>query len=742
MKKLLLSLLLMGMGSAASAQLVTDGLIVHLDADSIKGLADGDPVTSWQDLATSDSADGSLSSVTGWAQPTYYRHGYNSRPILHYVGTDCLMSNQFSIPDVSKGVTVFVVATGDISGQTGERVMQIGQTGAAAGNVLGVDFSTSSTGTDQGSGARFNNGKSLVAANNPLDTNFHIGVLQMGQGDNYGSLRYYVDDMDQETFDVTANSGNIFNLIEANNDLVVGTGKTSAGLLTSDDYQGDVAEIIIYNNQLTVAQMQQNMDFLDNKYNRTTAWNPIPEDNSPEFQGTVNGTKVDVTLEWNTGNDPATPDVVNSSITKYFLYVTADEANMANVTPIEINAQTPPAISVSTALSLDFDKEYAWRVDQAVSGSLVDDPNTIIGPTWHFLTIPSVPVVENSPAHANAFPGDDDVVFTAEFSSISAMTYQWYSSIDNNNDPASEDDEMIVDATASTLSVSPDAANEKYYYCIATNNGGSTASDAGYLTVNRMVLYWDMEATGFTDASGNGHDPIDESELTAPLVTMPVQAADVPGDAGVSSAQFTRQENGDYTRLTAPLDINGQPQVFYTGYTVTLWVKTDDLNQDINTGLFNNDGPTNRDFQLELNNGNYRYNDASGTFVMGAAPAGEWAYLAVICDGTTTTCYMNLYGDTKLELNTYRNEFGQFQVGTNRNTDKPYTGFIDEVKVWNYPVPFEVLANDYTDVCGKYACLSRPEMDFNDDCMVNLIDLADIVNSWLDCNRFPETGCN
>jgi hypothetical protein len=282
---------------------VTDGLNIHLDAVSIPGLNDGDPITHWADLATADSVNGNVSVVSGWNAPIYQSGAFHGNAVVRMQGGDLLASSLLTFPNVNDGLTVVVVAQGDKSGETAERIIQLGSKAGTGGKCFGVDFSTNTAGADGGSGARFNNGKSLVRVMNLLTAGFHIAALQIDQGETYGSLRYYIDDMTAEVFDNSANPGNTIALDAAGNELTVGTGIGGNGAYyTSDDYQGDIAEILIYNSQLSQAQMQQIFDYLTAKYTIFQAWNPAPADGAIN-EGVINGSSVDVTFTWNTGVD-------------------------------------------------------------------------------------------------------------------------------------------------------------------------------------------------------------------------------------------------------------------------------------------------------------------------------------------------------------------------------------------------------------------------------------------------------
>lgn len=245
----------------------TQSLIIHLDAGTLTGLNDGDTVSLWQDKSTDDSVVGDAAAVSGWSQPIYKGDILNSRPVVRMQGSDMLASEVFSLASVDNGLTVFMVATGDTSGVSGERAMQIGQAASNGKHVLGIDLSTDTLESDGGSGGRFNGGKALVKGNNPMDTNFHIISMQIAQGGAFNSLKYCVDDLTPEVFDNLASGGNLLSLITTNNLLTVGTGVDASGTyMSSDDYSGDIAEIMIYNDMLDDEEMADVYDYLYQKY--------------------------------------------------------------------------------------------------------------------------------------------------------------------------------------------------------------------------------------------------------------------------------------------------------------------------------------------------------------------------------------------------------------------------------------------------------------------------------------------
>lgn len=262
-------LVILMLSMSANAQIpLTDSLIIRLQADSLgeQGLSNGDAVTQWADLADTDSVDGTALEISGHAAPGYIPGALNGKAAVRFNNSNVLATAPFSWPDVSRGVTVIAVCSGDQSGATGERVWGIGEANGTAGQYLALDVSTSTSVNDAGSGARFNNGKSLVAAQNPLDAGFHVVVLKIGQSDYYQDVCYYADDSVLQVFDSTANPANQINFPATDNTLTLGTSWINGSLGGSDMFTGDLAEILVYNRQLSTAEIGHMMDYLTAEY--------------------------------------------------------------------------------------------------------------------------------------------------------------------------------------------------------------------------------------------------------------------------------------------------------------------------------------------------------------------------------------------------------------------------------------------------------------------------------------------
>ncbi len=83
---------LLGMAQGVQAQMpVTDGLIWHLDASAITGVADGGNVETWSDSAPA-APDGTASAVLTQTPPTFKQNAIGGKPAVAFNGTDTVLS--------------------------------------------------------------------------------------------------------------------------------------------------------------------------------------------------------------------------------------------------------------------------------------------------------------------------------------------------------------------------------------------------------------------------------------------------------------------------------------------------------------------------------------------------------------------------------------------------------------------------------------------------------------------------
>ncbi len=258
------ALLMVQTGVLAEVVPVAGDLIIHLKADALT-LNDNDPVTAWPDSATGDSTDGSVASISGFGTPTYVADALHGKPAVRFVrpadvgsapdsALQALASGTWSW-DKSKGVSVFMVCTGGAD-DTEQRAVSIGKSGGEVYKCFHCDVSAGQ------SGVRYNNGYCI--ADSPFaHGEWHVGFRQIAQGGGYGSVRY---DVNGTPFVATTSNalGKDIAFDDAGNDITLGAGAQNGALINW--YDGDIAEVLVYNKQLTPAEIRKVNTYLNNKY--------------------------------------------------------------------------------------------------------------------------------------------------------------------------------------------------------------------------------------------------------------------------------------------------------------------------------------------------------------------------------------------------------------------------------------------------------------------------------------------
>ena len=304
---------------AIAAEPVSDGLIIHLKADSLTGLTEGQAVEDWIDIAISDSVDGSVATA-GYGSPIYVSNSINGLPAVSFVRSeaDLLVSNTWILPDPLSGLTVFIVCTGGGSGVGVERAAQVGSAAGAVSKLIAVDVSANST----GSGCRYNNGFALAqGSNNPLTAGqYHIGIRQMAQNGGHGSLFYSVNDLEPE-YVYANNPGNKIVFDSAGNHISLGNGMSPDNGWYPDNFDGNIAEVLVYNKQLSMAEMSQTGKYLSQKYALPFTSATIAVETSGTMNVTEDGQSAsfNISLTTDPGNNPVeitisddlSPDQVN-----------------------------------------------------------------------------------------------------------------------------------------------------------------------------------------------------------------------------------------------------------------------------------------------------------------------------------------------------------------------------------------------------------------------------------------------
>jgi hypothetical protein len=352
---------------------VTSGLVLHLDANSITGLTNGQNVTSWPDTSPAGN-NATLGTDSVVNIPTYVTNAINGKPIVRFSNPD----GYFTFPELTTIRTVFWVLAEDP---------------AASGNHFLLGHSTA--------------------------YDFHRGWYNYWDG--YWANAYVRNGVTKQNGYVVIGTSTEVSMDYSISSLVT-TGNCKANQLTRDrtnnaaSWQGDIAEVIIYNRPLTDAEENQVGYYLAQKYALSSGYtsnappystNPNPADSST---GVVAGTGL--SLGWG---------VANALGPKYDVWFGPKGA-------MTKRASAQAANSFVVADNLAQDTSYEWRID-VVAGS-----TTYTGAVWGFRTVLNSTKVLEWNFDSTSVQSTGHQSFITAIASTTASSQTWGLAYDTTND--------------------------------------------------------------------------------------------------------------------------------------------------------------------------------------------------------------------------------------------------------------------------------------------------------------------
>jgi hypothetical protein len=483
---------------------------------------------------------------------------------------------------------------------------------------------------------------------------------------------------------------------------------------------GMMDEVAIWNRALSPAEITElyndgaGFNMMSLMGNQWKATNIAPADG---IGGVPNDE--DVVLQW------GVPEIAPPEpITRYDLYFSDDISLVA-----DINDLILPTASVAAGDPLEYNAGllapavYYWRVDAVISDH---DPNIAYGKVWSFDTIPAPPTVVSEPVGVMAAAGS-----TAQYEcvadSFTPVTYEWKKEGDAS---FSREGSVLVLENVS-------AADEGFYYCEATNAGGTTGSASAGFELPKLLAHYkldDVVAADDVDA------PIADS---GPFEHDGIELGDVQSSTGIIDGALLFDGEGDMIHAGT-----WNPNAVSPELTISLWVKWGGPTGQYQGLIGKRDtwAPDGMMWQIEANNaaGELSFGrEGNGTPDIGILPVGQWAHIAVTFDGATARTYLN-----GLEAAS-----GAFSLGTGFDTqvnignaqsdgENPFNGELDDIQFYNYALDSVSVAVLYTSGSGETLCIpGNPAYDFDGDCKVGLSDFAMIASEWMDCNLYPESEC-
>ncbi len=497
----------------------------------------------------------------------------------------------------------------------------------------------------------------------------------------------------------------------------VAVGNNNRRTGTTDPFIGLIDDVKIWNVTLTPGEIAaEYASALGN-----VAVNPLPLGNAVDPVTTT-------AISWDAPLDytPAGYNLVLRKATQ------ASEPNFAapdNIIEITNGTATSPI-----AVSLDYDATYYWRVDSY-------EPNGISnilhpGVVWSFSTLVSVPVITEHPVEAFVGVGET-AQFQIDYESVSTPQFAWYKSVDASNETSADDELVATGSPVLTLS-DVQASDEGFYYCIVVNNSGtSVRSNVAGLMLKRLLAWYQFENNGLDSAGTNHATPVGTMDYAAGIVTTEGQA-------------YAAEPNGlNYFELTTDSYPKAGLGNGLTSFTYSCWVKLNVGDGGVLLGALNDSLNTGLRFSVNTGDGSIsiflrRNGNVSRSVNVHNLPIAdnEWHLVTITNNGSQLTAYFDglAKGTNTFDLTPFADwQYPLYMLAINSRgvADQRFRGKADDFRIYNYALSADEVLLAYYNVTGKKVCVDKPAMDLNDDCMVDLGDLAMLAGSWLESGLRP-----
>jgi hypothetical protein len=445
----------------------------------------------------------------------------------------------------------------------------------------------------------------------------------------------------------------------------------------------------------------------------------------------------------------------------YNVYMSQDRSQVENpqsgLQPVASNITgLTAAITNAGILNLAHDQTWYYRIAAtSAAGNGTQD-----GFVFAINTVKAVPEISTQPQRLTVvdIPASvtlNCVATTLNDDTVALQSYVWKRVIGTKDTDLNGDDQVVYTGSSPveinrngkrwydcsvTLSIS-DIAHEGKYYCVPVNSSGIAISDNASIMTKRQVLYY-----SFDEITGNTVPDLSDSGFDGTLVSS--------GSSNAQASYGGLQQGiaGKAIHLTGLGDpnaacVNSGATAYDLGIegaipkTFSLWVK----NQAGDDGGVFSIGTYGKAEQVVglrtvAGTGNVWMIDAWGngnrTFTVTPSFM-TWTHIALTYDGQRVKIFVNgqKIDDYALTFNLQNEQ--PFVVGVWARTgygpgiSPVFTGWVDEVRVFNYALSPSAVADLYVSLAGGSVCAEIPTYDFTDDCVVNLEDFAVFAAAWM-----------
>ena len=250
-----------------ASEFTEQGLLVHLDAESIEGLSEGESVERWND-STANEFDATSPSVS--ESPALSSSGINGVQSVEFDGSSSVLTISHSSEmdmDNFQIFTVFKASSSDLTNEIG--VIHNKQTSNTFNDRnwwLALDNGQGFAGGNGALGLRTSSGGEVVSLNadgkNYIDDNTYLVSAKVNSTEDEAELRI--------NSSLKASASNVGIPEGEGAPIGIGaeiSGSTSSGF--SRYFGGQIGEIMIYNETLSTTQEQELENYLSNKWGIT-----------------------------------------------------------------------------------------------------------------------------------------------------------------------------------------------------------------------------------------------------------------------------------------------------------------------------------------------------------------------------------------------------------------------------------------------------------------------------------------
>lgn len=459
------------------------------------------------------------------------------------------------------------------------------------------------------------------------------------------------------------------------------------------------------------------------------ARNPVPAHRQTQVP-------LDQVLSWEAPNDPNIAAVLG-----YDVYLDPNEQNVAIGEPSALVSAGRTVTYYKPQVNFAFDTEYFWRVETTVQ---MDDPNQTIwvspGAVWSFTTMTALPVITQQPVNVIAAIGQS-ATFSVEVESVKPVSYQWYKSADRATDTY-EDDAAVPGADGPTLSLTEVSVDDEGFYYCKVSNPSAAYSEVASLGIKRKLAHWTLNKSDYDavnelylDTAGGYHAAV------AVVGSVPVFVEGAAAAVSEGAVAFDPNTRGVVSVLN--------PSEFTEQMTLSAWVKWDGSPLGEFGNIILQKGPAWETLMWtwklrQTGDGragvrfynNFGYSAQTDNLI----EKDVWSHVCVTWDGLAARVYINGI----LAAADMTGELGPDTRGDLLITGADdFPGALDEVRIYNTAFDPVEVAYLYVDVSGVSVCLNPNDpvlqvYDFNNDCVVNLSDVAEMASHWMECYQVPD----